>query len=185
MHDPQENLFAYLTSLQQSAVGALKRLPLKSRAAQGAFMALRAVCGAGLAYSIGRALHTEQAFWAAITAIAVTQHDYADTLSQSRDQFIGALAGGVCGFAAATLGSENIAVYLVAVAVVIVACWCLKVSTAARLAGITTTIVLLVPSQGPIWGVALFRFAEVTLGMLCALPVCWLFSYVERHWLHN
>ena len=94
------------------------------------------------------------------------------------------LAGGVCGFAAAMFGPENIAVYLVAVSVVIVACWCLKVSTAARLAAITTTIVLLVPAQGPIWGVALFRFAEVTLGMLCALPVSWLFSYVERRWLH-
>jgi uncharacterized membrane protein YgaE (UPF0421/DUF939 family) len=183
MQNPQENLFAYLTSLQQSAIGALKSLPLKSRAAQGLLMALRAVCGAGLAYSIGRALHTEQAFWAAITAIAVTQHDYADTLSQSRDQFIGAVAGGICGFAAAMIGSENIAVYLVAVSVVIVACWCLKVSTAARLAAITTTIVLLVPAQGPLWGVPLFRFAEVTLGMLCALPVCWLFSHAERRWL--
>ncbi|QBR00385.1 FUSC family protein [Paraburkholderia pallida] len=184
MQDPQENLFAYLTSLQQSALSALKLLPLKSRAAQGAFMALRAVCGAGLAYSIGRALHTEQAFWAAITAIAVTQHDYADTLTQSRDQFIGAIAGGIVGFAAATLGPENMAAYLVAVAVVIVACWCLRVSTAARLGAITTTIVLLVPSHGSVWDVALFRVAEVAIGMACALPVCWGFSYIERRWLH-
>jgi uncharacterized membrane protein YgaE (UPF0421/DUF939 family) len=183
MHNPQDNLFAYLTSLHQSTLSALKRLPLKSRAAQGTLMALRAVCGAGLAYSIGRALHTEQAFWAAITAIAVTQHDYADTLSQSRDQLIGAFAGGVGGFAAATLGHENIAVYLVAVAVVIVACWCLKVGTAARLAGITTTIILLVPAHGPVWDVALFRVAQVALGMVCALPVCWLFEYAERKWL--
>jgi uncharacterized membrane protein YccC len=184
MHDPQDNLFAYLSSLQQSAVGTLKRLPLKSRAAQGALMALRAVCGAGLAYSIGLAIHSEQAFWAAITAIAVTQHDYADTLSQSRDQFIGALAGGICGFAAATLLPQTLLVYLLAVAFVIVACWCLKVSTAARLGGVTTTIVMLVPAQGPVWDVALFRCAEVTIGMLCALPVCWLFSYVERKWLN-
>ncbi|WP_322011521.1 FUSC family protein [Paraburkholderia sp. J12] len=184
MLDPQENLFAYLSSLQQSALSALKSLPLKNRAAQGVLMALRAVCGAGLAYGIGHAVHAEQAFWAAITAIAVTQHDYADTLSQSRDQFIGALAGGVCGFAAAMLGTENLWVYLAAVAIVIVACWCLKVSTAARLAGITTTIVLLVPTQGPIWDVALFRCGAVTLGMLCALPVCWVFSYVEHKWLH-
>jgi uncharacterized membrane protein YccC len=185
MHDPQDNLYAYLTSLQQSALGALKRLPLKSRAAQGALMALRAVCGAGLAYSIGRALHTEQAFWAAITAIAVTQHDYADTLSQSRDQFIGAIAGGIVGFATAALGAENMPAYLAAVAVVIVACWCLRVSTAARLGAITTTIVLLVPTQGPVWDVALFRVAEVAIGMACALPVCWVFSFAERRWLHN
>jgi uncharacterized membrane protein YccC len=184
MFDPQDNLFAYLSSLQQSALGALKRLPLKSRAAQGTLMALRAVCGAGLAYGIGHALHTEQAFWAAITAIAVTQHDYADTLAQSRDQFIGAIAGGVVGFAAATLGPENLTAYLVAVAVVIIACWCLRVSTAARLGAITTTIVLLVPTHGPVWDVALFRVAEVAIGMACAVPVCWVFSLVERKWLH-
>ncbi|MFX1764458.1 FUSC family protein [Paraburkholderia sp. A1RI-2L] len=184
MHDPQENLFGYFSSLQQSALSALKHLPLKSRAAQGMLMALRAVCGAGLAYSIGRALHTEQAFWAAITAIAVTQHDYADTLTQSRDQFIGAISGGIVGFVAATLGPENMAVYLVAVAVVIVSCWCLRVSTAARLGATTTTIVLLVPSHGPVWDVALFRVAEVAIGMACALPVCWGFSYFERRWLH-
>jgi uncharacterized membrane protein YccC len=184
MQNPQENLFAYLASLQEAALGALKRLPLKSRAAQGSLMALRAVCGAGLAYGIGHALHTQQAFWAAITAIAVTQQNYADTLTQSRDQFIGAIAGGVVGFAAATLGPENIAAYLVAVAVVIVACWCLSVSTAARLGAITTTIVLLVPTNGPVWDVALFRVAEVAIGMACALPVCWVCSYVERKWLH-
>jgi uncharacterized membrane protein YgaE (UPF0421/DUF939 family) len=185
MHNPQDNLYAYLTSLQQSALGALKRLPLKSRAAQGALMALRAVCGAGLAYSIGRALHTEQAFWAAITAIAVTQHDYADTLTQSRDQFIGAVAGGVVGLGTATFGAENLAAYLVAVSVVIVGCWCLRVSTAARLGAITTTIVLLVPMHGSVWDVALFRVAEVAIGMACALPVCWIFQYIEQRWLHT
>jgi uncharacterized membrane protein YccC len=185
MHDPQENLYAYLTSLQQSALSALKRLPLKNRAAQGVLMALRAVCGAGLAYSIGRALHTEQAFWAAITAIAVTQHDYADTLAQSRDQFIGAIAGGVVGLATAAIGPENLAAYLVAVSVVIVGCWCLSVSTAARLGAITTTIVLLVPMHGSVWDVALYRVAEVAIGMACAVPVSWLFSYIEQRWLHT
>ncbi|MFT0168084.1 FUSC family protein [Paraburkholderia mimosarum] len=184
MHDPQDNLFAYLTSLQQTAVSTLKRLPLKSRVVQGALMALRAVCAAGLAYSIGRALHTQQAFWAVITAIAVTQHDYADTLAQSRDQFIGAIAGGIVGLATAVLGPENLAAYLVAVSVVIIGCWCLSVSTAARLGAITTTIVLLVPMNGPVWDVALIRVAQVAIGMACAVPVSWLFSWIEQRWLH-
>ncbi len=183
MHESQGNLFSYLKALQQSSLGALKGLPLGSRAVQGTLMALRAVCAAGLAYSIGRALHAEQAFWAVITAIAVTQHDYADTLTQSRDQLIGATAGGVGGFAAATLAHANLAVYLITVAIVIIVCWCLKVSTAARLAGITTTIILLVPIHGPVWDVALVRVAEVALGMVCALPVSWIFEYVERKWL--
>jgi uncharacterized membrane protein YccC len=146
-------------------------------------MAARAAGGAGLAYGVGRALHTQQAFWAAITAIAVVQQNYTDMLSQSRDQVIGAAAGGVCGLAAATLAPENVGVYLAAVAVVMVGCWLLKVGSAARLGGITTTIVLLVPAQGPAWDVALIRFAEVSIGMACALPVGWLVSWLERRWL--
>ncbi|PXW22455.1 FUSC family protein [Paraburkholderia caballeronis] len=183
MNEPQDNLIAYLTTLQHSWSSALKRLPLKSRAAQGVLMAIRVVSGAGLAYGIGLALHTQQAFWAAITAIAVSQQNYSDMLSQSRDQVIGAAAGGVCGFAAATFGAGNLGAYLVALAVVIVGCWLLKVGTAARLGGITTTIVMLVPAQGPAWDIALVRFAEVTIGMACALPVGWLVSYAERRWL--
>lgn len=183
MNDSEDNLAAYLATLQQSLHHALKRLPFKSRLGRGVLMAVRVVGGAGLAYGIGLALHTQQAFWAAITAIAVVQQNYADMLSQSRDQVIGAAAGGVCGFAAATLGQGNVGVYLLAVAVVIVGCWLLNVGSAARLGGITTTIVLLVPAQGPPWDIALIRFAEVSIGMACALPVGWLVSYVERRWL--
>lgn len=185
MTDPQSSRSAYVALLQQSMFNVFKRLPLKSRAMQGVLMGMRAVCAASLAYGIGRALHTEQAFWAAITAIAVTQHDYVDTLNQSRDQLIGAAAGGVCGFAGAWLGGGHFAAYAATVAVVIVGCWCLNVGSAARLGATTATIVMLVPSIGPAWDVALFRFAEVSIGMACALPVGWLMSWFERRCLSD
>lgn len=185
MNAPQENLLAYLASLQESARRALKRLPLKSRAAQGLLMAARIAGGAGLAYGVGLLLHTEQAFWAALTAIAVAQQNYADTLTQSRDQIIGAAAGGVCGFAAATLGPGNLDGYLAALIVVVVGCWLLNIGSAARLGAITTTIILIVPAHGPPWDVALIRFAEVSIGMACALPVSWVISYAERRWLEG
>jgi len=178
MAEPQEKLIAHFSSFPQSAADTLK-----SRAAQGTLMALRAVCAAGLAYGIGRKLHTQQTFWAVMTAIAVTQHDYADTLSQSCDQLIAAVAGGVIGLAAAWLWPADVTACLISIAIVIISCWCMKVSTAAHLAAITTTIVLLVPSQGPAWGIALVRCAEVSLGMACALPVSWIFGYIERRWL--
>ncbi|MEK8068611.1 FUSC family protein, partial [Burkholderia contaminans] len=81
--------------IQQSIFDLFKGLSFSERLAQGGLMALQAVCGACLAYVIGHALHTEQAVWAAITAIAVTQHNYSDTMSLSRDQFVGAMVGGV------------------------------------------------------------------------------------------
>lgn len=181
MNDPQDNLFAYLSSLQQSAVGTLKRLPFRSRVAQGALMALRAVCGAGLAYSIGLALHTEQAFWAAITAIGITQPHYKDTRGQGRDQCMGAAFGGIAGLLGLWIGGPgDFASYALALAVVTVACWTANAGAAARLGGITATIVLLVPSHdGPAWSIAFYRLGEVALGTVCAVVVGWLVSLVQ------
>lgn len=188
MKTREENRIDALDALQQSMFDLIKGLPFKGRLAQGLLMALQAVASASLAYGIGLALHTEQAFWAAITAIAVTQNSYSDTMHLSRDQFIGAIAGGLVGFAGAMLGggpgathaSLHFAIYMASVAIVIAGCWCFNMGSAARLAAITTTIVLLVPAIGPAWNIALVRFAEVTLGTVCALAVCWVTERIER-----
>ncbi|KAB0636830.1 FUSC family protein [Burkholderia stagnalis] len=171
--------------IQQSIFDLFKGLSLRERLAQGGLMALQAVCGACLAYGIGRALHTEQAVWAAITAIAVTQHNYSDTMSLSRDQFVGAMVGGVLGFAGAALGGGHLVAYALAVAIVIVCCWCLNVGSAARLGGVTATIVMLFPGSGPLWDIPLVRLGEVTLGTVCALAVCWGMSRIERRWFRR
>jgi uncharacterized membrane protein YgaE (UPF0421/DUF939 family) len=160
----------------------LKSLSLRERLTEGGVMALQAVASTCIAYGLGRALHTPQAFWAAITAIAVTQHRYVDTRNLSRDQFIGAMAGGLFGLAGASFGGGLIA-YAATVAMVIVACWCVNVGSAARLGAITATIVLLVPETGPIWDIALLRLGEVTLGTISALLVSWLVSSAERRWV--
>lgn len=163
-------------------IDLVKALPFPDRIVEGGLMALQAVCGASLAYAIGSALHTAQPFWAAITAIAVTQQRYSDTRNLSRDQFIGALAGGLFGFAGASLGAgaHEILGYAATVAAVIVACWCMNVGSAARLGAITATIVLLVPMQGPLWDVPLFRLLQVILGAACTLLVSWLFTQAAR-----
>ncbi|MDN7906292.1 FUSC family protein [Burkholderia diffusa] len=171
--------------IQQSIFDLFKGLTFGERLTQGALMALQAVCGACLAYTIGRALHTEQAVWAAVTAIAVTQHNYSDTMSLSRDQFIGAMIGGLVGFAGAALGGDRLVAYAIAVAVTIISCWCLNVGSAARLGGVTATIVLLFPGNGPLWDIPLMRLGEVALGTVCALTVCWAMSRIERRWLRR
>ncbi|KML51876.1 membrane protein [Burkholderia cepacia] len=171
--------------IQQSIFDLFKGLTFGERLAQGVLMAVQAVCGACLAFAIGRALHTEQAVWAAVTAIAVTQHNYSDTMSLSRDQFIGAMIGGVLGFAGAALGGDRLVAYALAVALTIVCCWCLNVGSAARLGGVTATIVLLFPGNGPLWDIPLMRLGEVALGTVCALGVCWVMSKIERRWFRR
>ena len=156
----------------------IKALPFGDRLAEGGLMALQAVSGACLAYSVAGLLHTKQPFWAAITAIAVTQHRYSDTRNLSRDQFNGALIGGLFGFAGAWLGAGTHEVfgYAATIAAVIVVCWCINAGSAARLGAITATIVLLVPVQGPLWDVPLFRLLQVVLGTVSTLVVSWVFT---------
>ncbi|SIT41249.1 Putative membrane protein (fragment) [Paraburkholderia ribeironis] len=168
-------------SAANSLFAFLKSLSPGERLIEGGLMAVQAVAGASLAFTIGRALHPEQAFWAAITAIAVSQHSYIDTRNLSRDQFIGAMVGGLCGLAGALLGSGHFAVYAAAAAAIVI-CWAVNVGSAARLGGITATIMLLVPGIGPAWDKALLRLGEVTLGTVCALLVAWLMSSIERRW---
>lgn len=145
-------------------------------------MAIQAMLGASIAFAIAQALGVEQPFWAAITAIAVSQHSYVDTRNLSRDQFIGAMVGGGCGLAGALFGGGHFAAYAATVGAAIVICWIANVASAARLGGITATIMLLVPGMGPPWDVALVRLGEVTLGTVSALLVCGLISRIERHW---
>jgi uncharacterized membrane protein YgaE (UPF0421/DUF939 family) len=105
-----------------------------------------------------------------------------DTRKLSRDQFIGAMVGGVCGLIGALLGGDHFWAYCITVAAAIVICWASNIGSAARLGGITATIMLLVPRVGPPWQMALLRLGEVTLGTLCAMLVCWLIGWAEQHW---
>lgn len=168
--------------IQESVLELFKGLSLRERLLQGVLMAVQAASGACLAYGIGRALHTEQAVWAAITAIAVTQHNYADTINLSRDQFIGAMVGGLIGFAGAATGAGHFVAYAITIVTAIICCWCLNVGSAARLGAITATIVLLFPGEGPLWNIPLVRLGEVTLGTACAMAVGWTMSRIERRW---
>ncbi|MBK5048252.1 FUSC family protein [Paraburkholderia domus] len=182
MNAPKDSRRAARTSAADSLFAFLKSLPLGDRLVEGGMMAAQAVAGASLAFAIGQWLHTEQAFWAAITAIAVSQHSYIDTRNLSRDQFIGAMVGGVCGLVGATLGGGHLAAYAATVAVAIVICWVVNVGSAARLGGVTATIMLLVPGMGSPWDKALSRLGEVTLGTVCALLVTFVMSRIEKHW---
>lgn len=175
------------TRAADALIQLVKTLPFGDRLIEGAITALQAVCGACLAFGIASAARMNDPFWAAITAIAVTQHSYADTRNLSRDQFIGAMAGGLFGFIGASLGAgaHHLAGYATTVAAVIIVCWCVNAGSAARLGAITATIVLLVPMQGPLWGVPLVRLVAVMIGTLSSLVVSWIFTRIARRERHR
>ena len=146
-------------------------LPLRERLRTGLAQGLRAAAGASLGYFGARWLGLGAGFWAAITAIAVTQGNYAGVKNLSRDQLAGALVGGAYGLASAVWGHDRFPVYLLAVLLGMLTCWALKLGSAGRISGITTTIVMLVPLGGGFAHIALMRVAEVALGALGALLV--------------
>lgn len=161
-----------------------KNLPTRARLLAGVAQALRVALAASLGYYGALTLGLPQGFWAAITAISVTQTAFAEVRNSSRDQVIGALIGGVIGLGGATLGHDHYLAYLLAVMVGTVVCWLANLGAAGRVSAITTTIILLVPHTGPFWGVALMRLGEVTLGVLSALLVTLLWERVRRALLH-
>jgi uncharacterized membrane protein YccC len=60
------------------------------------------------------------------------------------------------------------------------ACWLLKISTAARLAGSTATIIMLVPHAGSAARMMLYRVAEVGWGVAVAIVVVWVVNWTEK-----
>jgi uncharacterized membrane protein YccC len=159
-------------------------LPASDRLIVGLMYALRAVLAASLGYFAALELGLGQGFWAAITAISVSQSSYAEVRNSSRDQFIGAIIGGVLGgvigMGAVTLGHYDYLAYVLAVTVGMMLCSAFNLGAAGRISGTTTTIIMLVPHSGAFWQIALFRLSEVTLGAVAALLVSLAFDALER-----
>jgi uncharacterized membrane protein YgaE (UPF0421/DUF939 family) len=158
-----------------------KTLPRRERVLVGFAQAVRVAAAASLGYFGALRLGLQPGFWAAITAISVTQSSFAEVRNSSRDQFIGAIFGGLIGIGAALLGHDHYWAYIVAVMLGTMFCWACNLSAAGRISGITTTIIMLVPHQGSFLQFALFRLGEVTLGALAALLVTLLYEALERH----
>jgi uncharacterized membrane protein YgaE (UPF0421/DUF939 family) len=138
------------------------------------------VLAASISYFIALELGLGQGFWAAITAISVSQSSYAEVRNSSRDQFVGAMIGGLIGMGAAMLGHDHYLAYVLAVIVGMMLCSIFDLGAAGRISGITTTIIMLVPHSGAFWQFALFRLGEVTLGAAAALLMTLAFDMLER-----
>jgi uncharacterized membrane protein YgaE (UPF0421/DUF939 family) len=174
-----------LLYVQQQLGQIYKRMPWGHRLLKGLSMGLQALAGASMGYGLGLLLHTQQAFWAALTAISVTQQTYIDTRNSSRDQVIGAAIGAAVAIAATYLMGDSYACYGGTMVAVIMLCWCFNVGNAGKLSATTATIVMLVPHVGSFWTVALTRLGEVTLGIVCALVVTGVAHWLEQRWLDN
>jgi uncharacterized membrane protein YgaE (UPF0421/DUF939 family) len=163
-----------LTDLNASVVNLRGTLPLMRRVAAGAHHGAISASAALLAFIPAHAIGLKESFWSAITAISVAQTEFRATQTTARDQFLGAAVGGTTGLCAFFALGQSLVVYALAVLLAMLSCWAMNIGSAARLAGITATIILLVPRVGSPQTMFLARLSEVGWGVCVAVTIVWL-----------
>ncbi|MDR3530903.1 MAG: FUSC family protein [Rhodopila sp.] len=150
-----------------------KRLADRQNLTDGLVHGIMSAGAALIAYLPTQALGLREGFWAAITAITVVQNALAEVRASARDQFVGATIGGSVGVVVSIFAGQHLASFALAVILAMVLCSMLNLGSAARLAGITATIILLVPHQGSAQTMMVSRIAEVGWGVCVAIVVVW------------
>jgi uncharacterized membrane protein YgaE (UPF0421/DUF939 family) len=95
-------------------------------------------------------------------------------------RFVGTALGAVLGAALATYFSPSVLVYGLGILLCGVLAWLLRVGGAYRFAGITLSIVLLIPHASAPWIVGWHRFLEVSLGIAVALAVTMVWPVAKK-----
>ena len=157
-----------------------KYLPPRARVTGGLAQGLMSTAAALLAYLPTKPLGLQEGFWGSITAIAVVQAELSATHTSARDQFAGAAIGGLIAAVIVSVAGQSLLAYAVAMTSAILACWLFNVASAARLAGATATIILLVPHKGSVATMMLSRIAEVSWGVAIGIAVVWTVRHVEK-----
>jgi uncharacterized membrane protein YgaE (UPF0421/DUF939 family) len=119
---------------------------------------------------VARLLKLPEYYWAPISTIVIVQSTIPPrTIGWQR--FVGTALGAVLGAALATFFRPSAVVYAVGILLCVVLAWLLRVGGAYRFAGITLSIILLIPRGRAPWITGWHRFLEVSLGIAVALVV--------------
>lgn len=149
-------------------------LYFEQRLRGGAEQGFLSTISALTAYVPVQALGMKEGFWGAITAVAVLQTEFKATKSTARDQFSGAAIGGFVSIVVLFTHGESLTSYALAVFLSLLACWLMNVASAARLAGVTATIILLVPHATSAQSMLISRVSEVAWGISVSVAIVWL-----------
>jgi uncharacterized membrane protein YgaE (UPF0421/DUF939 family) len=146
---------------------------------QGWAVALVAV----FSYATARVFfHLDESYWAPIAAVVVLYPDVKSTRRASLDRFLGTLIGCLVGWAGAQWWHQHILLYGLAIFMGVGICWLLSLQNASRLCAVAITVITLIPRMEPAWQVALYRFVEVSYGVVCALVYALLQSRILAAW---
>jgi uncharacterized membrane protein YgaE (UPF0421/DUF939 family) len=139
---------------------------------QGAVHVTRVTTGALISLLIAQLFKLPEAYWAAITALVVTQSTFGASFKISWHRFVGTAIGAAAGALLATYFGENVFIFAGGAFALGILCSALNLDKAAyRFAGITLAITMLADHAKAAWLVSLDRFIEVSLGIAVALAV--------------
>ena len=139
----------------------------------------RTAFAAVLAMLLARLLKMPEYYWAPISTIVIIQSTI-HPLTLGWQRFVGTALGAVLGAALATYFHPTAVVYGVGIVLCGVLAFLLRVGGAYRFAGITLSIILLIPRGRDPWIVGWHRFLEVSLGIAVALVVTMLWPLAKK-----
>jgi len=140
---------------------------------------VRTAVAAVVALLLARLLKMPESYWAPISTIVIIQSTI-PPLTLSWQRFAGTALGAVLGAALATYFSPSVLVYGLGILLCGVLAWLLRVGGAYRFAGITLSIVLLIPHASAPWIVGWHRFLQVSLGIAVALAVTMVWPMAKK-----
>jgi uncharacterized membrane protein YgaE (UPF0421/DUF939 family) len=120
---------------------------------------------------LAQTLHLSQDYWAAVSAVIVMQSGYDATLKAGLSRMAGTAIGALVVVPFAELASGNLGAFAAAVVITILVCASLNLEDSQRLAAATVAIIMLIPHSEAAWRTGIFRFLEVSIGIISALAV--------------
>jgi uncharacterized membrane protein YgaE (UPF0421/DUF939 family) len=143
--------------------------------------AARTALAAVVSFLVARLFRLQEAYWAPITTVVITQSSLGAAWKISWQRFFGTAIGAVVGAIAASLFGANVVVFGISVFILGLVCWIVNADRSAyRFGGITVAVVMLIPRTGPAWPIAFHRFAEVSIGIGVALILAAVWPEMEE-----
>jgi uncharacterized membrane protein YgaE (UPF0421/DUF939 family) len=140
---------------------------------------VRTAFAAVAALLLARLMKLPESYWAPISAIVIIQ----STIPPHKlgwQRFVGTAFGAALGASLATFFQPTAIVYAAGIISCGLLAFLFRVGGSYRFAGITLSIVLLIPHASPPWTVGWHRFLEVSLGIAVALVVTMLWPGTKK-----
>jgi len=136
----------------------------------------RTAVAAVVSLLVARLFRLQEAYWAPITTLVITQSSLGAALAVSWQRLIGTVLGAVVGAALASYFEHNVLIFGTGILILgLLSALVRSDRSAYRFAGVTLAVVLLIPRAGSPWQIAFHRCAEVFIGIGVALmlTVAW------------